>query len=107
MTPWKKKNLTPMAKAKAAGMSAHKPQPGLLVTKKLNQAIADCKAKVESISKECRMKNQKFRSVDIDASYRVTRLRSTLDLSDVEISNSIWKMTKIDASTDFSLTLKT
>lgn len=75
MAPWKKKqNLTPMAKAKAAGMSAHKPQPGLLVTKELDKAIADCKAKVENISKECRMKNQKFRSVDIDASYCVTGL---------------------------------
>lgn len=52
-----------MAKAKAAGMSANKPQPGLLVTRELDKAIADCKAKVEGISKECRMKNQKFRSV--------------------------------------------
>jgi hypothetical protein len=66
MPPWKKKpNLTPMAKAKAAGVSAHKPEPGLLVTKELDKAIADCKAKVERISKECRMKNQKFRYFDL------------------------------------------
>jgi len=74
MAQWKdwknqKQKLTAMAKAKAAGMSAHKLQPGLLVTKELDKAIANCKAKVEGISKECRMKNQKFRYVDIDASW--------------------------------------
>ena len=74
MAPWKdwkkqKQHLTAMAKAKAAGVSAHKLQPGLLVTKELDKAIADCKAKVEGISKECRMKNQKFRCVGIDPSY--------------------------------------
>ena len=56
----KKPKLTPMAKAKAASV-AHKPEPGLLVTKELDKAIAYCKTKVERISKSCWLKNQKFR----------------------------------------------
>jgi len=75
MAPWKgrkKQKFTAMAKDKAA-VTAHKPQPGLLVTKELDKAIADCKVKVEGISKACRMQNQKFRYA---ASYCVTGLQS-------------------------------
>jgi hypothetical protein len=38
-------------------------QPGLLVTDELDAAIAECKAKVERISKDCRARNRKFRFV--------------------------------------------
>ncbi|KAF9009892.1 hypothetical protein BDQ17DRAFT_1299500 [Cyathus striatus] len=41
-------------------------QAGLLVTNELNKAIEECKAKVKRISKECRMKNRKFRDIEFD-----------------------------------------
>ncbi|KAF9529609.1 hypothetical protein CPB83DRAFT_259893 [Crepidotus variabilis] len=42
------------------------PQPGLLVTKELDKAIADCKARVDRIAKHCRAKNRKFRDIEFD-----------------------------------------
>jgi hypothetical protein len=36
---------------------------GLLVTKELDQALEECKARVQRIARDCRAKNQKFRSV--------------------------------------------
>ena len=41
--------------------SLEKEQVGLLVTKELEKAIQDCKAKVQRIAKECHAKNRKFR----------------------------------------------
>ncbi|KIK02387.1 hypothetical protein K443DRAFT_677628 [Laccaria amethystina LaAM-08-1] len=41
-------------------------QPGLLVTDELDAAIAECKAKVERISKDCRARNRKFRDIEFD-----------------------------------------
>ena len=38
-----------------------KEQVGLLVTAELEQALAECKKKVERISKTCRATNRKFR----------------------------------------------
>ena len=40
-------------------------RPGLLVTKELDDAIQDCKEKVERIAKDCRAKNRKFRWVPV------------------------------------------
>lgn len=36
-------------------------QPGLLVTKELQKALEECKAKVDRIVKDCRARNKKFR----------------------------------------------
>jgi hypothetical protein len=42
-------------------VSLFKQEPGLLVTKELEKAIAECKAKVDRLAKDCRTKNRKFR----------------------------------------------
>ncbi|KAK0189170.1 cysteine proteinase [Armillaria mellea] len=41
-------------------------QAGLLVTDELEKALVDCKAKVERIAKECKVKNRKFRDHEFD-----------------------------------------
>jgi hypothetical protein len=40
-----------------------KDQAGLLVTGALDEALAECKSKVESIARRCRAANRKFRQV--------------------------------------------
>ncbi|KAK0437266.1 uncharacterized protein EV420DRAFT_1588780 [Desarmillaria tabescens] len=41
-------------------------QAGILVTAELEKALADCKAKVERIARECKAKNRKFRDHEFD-----------------------------------------
>ncbi|KAF8704580.1 Cysteine proteinase, partial [Rhizoctonia solani] len=43
-----------------------KEQAGLLVTADLDAAIQRCKAKVETIAKDCRARNRRFRDVEFD-----------------------------------------
>ncbi|KAF9480352.1 cysteine proteinase [Pholiota conissans] len=43
-----------------------KEQAGLLVTGALEEALAECKAKVERIARQCRAANRKFRDVEFD-----------------------------------------
>ncbi|CAE6446482.1 unnamed protein product [Rhizoctonia solani] len=43
-----------------------KEQAGLLVTADLDAAIQRCKSKVETIAKECRARNRRFRDVEFD-----------------------------------------
>ncbi|KAF9529607.1 hypothetical protein CPB83DRAFT_852411 [Crepidotus variabilis] len=65
----KAKRATKKAEAHAttAKVSAPaQPKPGLLVTKELELAIADCKARVAKISKDCRANNRKFRDLEFD-----------------------------------------
>ncbi|KAJ2912950.1 hypothetical protein MD484_g7458, partial [Candolleomyces efflorescens] len=41
-------------------------EAGLLVTKELEKAIAECKAKVDRIARDCKAKNRKFRDIEFD-----------------------------------------
>ncbi|KAK7031845.1 calpain catalytic domain-containing protein [Favolaschia claudopus] len=58
------------AKAKAKDAAASFPQPesraGLLVTTELEKALAECKARVERIVRDCRANNRRFRDVEFD-----------------------------------------
>ncbi|KAF9529606.1 hypothetical protein CPB83DRAFT_893410 [Crepidotus variabilis] len=49
------------------------PKPGLLVTKQLDDAIADCKAHVAKISKDCQVRNIEFRDIEFDLEIDTTR----------------------------------
>lgn len=52
--------------APSSGVSFVQQQPGLLVTKELEKALDECKAKVARIAKDCRAKNRKFRDIEFD-----------------------------------------
>jgi len=84
--------------AKQAVKQVPKPTPkqevGLLVTKELQNAIDDCRQKVERIAKECRASNRKFRCVFS----RIIVSDSNEQPS--EISSSTWRTTSTDAYTD-------
>lgn len=49
-------------KAAASVPSRSKPKVGLLVTDEFEKAVAQCRAAVEHIAKDCKAKNRKFRS---------------------------------------------
>ncbi|KAH8833437.1 hypothetical protein DL96DRAFT_1771293 [Flagelloscypha sp. PMI_526] len=53
-------------RAKPVIYKQDKLKAGLLVTEELDKAIADCKARVARISKECRAHNRKFRDAEFD-----------------------------------------
>ena len=86
-----------------------KEQVGLLVTKELEKAIEDCKARVHRIAKDCRAKNRKFRYKSFSYKlffffffFLLLLLPSYLltpnfkHIFFVEISSSTWRMTRID-----------
>jgi hypothetical protein len=49
-----------------SGVSFVQQQAGLLVTKELEKALDECKAKVARIAKDCKAKNRKFRDIEFD-----------------------------------------
>ncbi|KAJ7239564.1 hypothetical protein B0H12DRAFT_1237530 [Mycena haematopus] len=53
-------------KAPEASFAQQESRAGLLVTKELEKALADCKAQVERIARNCRAKNRCFRDVEFD-----------------------------------------
>ncbi|KAF9009889.1 hypothetical protein BDQ17DRAFT_1273557 [Cyathus striatus] len=60
------KTESPGLKRTSTTLTFAQQQAGLLVTNELNKAIEECKKKVKRISKECRMKNRKFRDIEFD-----------------------------------------
>ncbi|KAF7301917.1 Calpain catalytic domain-containing protein [Mycena indigotica] len=70
---------------------------GLLVTSELEKALAECKARVERISADCRRQNRRFRDVEFDLEndrerclFGLSKENSTLDPSDVQRVNQIF-----------------
>lgn len=70
-----------------------KEQVGLLVTKELEKAIEDCKARVQRIAKDCRAKNRKFRQVFLVHGYAYPHYVMT------ETLNSTWRTIRTDVYT--------
>ena len=59
--PRHRKNKQGIPKATDSSPPVPKEQAGLLVTAELEEALTECKKKVERISKTCRAMNRKFR----------------------------------------------
>lgn len=57
------KSRAPKARPVDASFPQQENRAGLLVTKELDKALAECKALVERIAKDCRAKNRRFRCV--------------------------------------------
>ncbi|KAJ6621539.1 hypothetical protein B0H10DRAFT_2017728 [Mycena sp. CBHHK59/15] len=56
-----------------ASFAQQEKRAGLLVTDELEKALAQCKALVERIAKDCRAKNRRFRDVEFDLENDKTR----------------------------------
>lgn len=74
----RKRTLAKRAQRRAAARAKKEQQVqpperkvGLLVTKELGLAIEACKEAVESIAKDCRARNKRFRYVHIDCKQQV------------------------------------
>ncbi|KAJ7125786.1 cysteine proteinase [Mycena crocata] len=63
---FKSKAAAPAPTAQPAVLVQQQDKAGLLVTEELEKALAESKAKVERIAKECRLKNRKFRDIEFD-----------------------------------------
>ena len=86
--------------APSGGVSFVQQQPGLLVTKELDKALEECKAKVARIAKDCRAKNRKFRCVShVSPHPSISLLNSRVS----ETSSLTSRTIKIDAFLDSSL----
>ncbi|KAG8719015.1 hypothetical protein FRC09_011730, partial [Ceratobasidium sp. 395] len=64
-----------------------KERAGLLVTAELDAAITRCKAKVEAISKQCRLRNRRYRDVEFDLVDDRDRCLHSLDTEDDDRHN--------------------
>ncbi|THU94561.1 cysteine proteinase [Dendrothele bispora CBS 962.96] len=75
---------------------------GLLVTNELGKALRDCKAKVDRISRDCRMKNRKFRDLEFDLEYDSRRcLHGLGGNNEIYLPSDVQRVTEIFDSPQF------
>ncbi|KAF8877904.1 cysteine proteinase [Infundibulicybe gibba] len=68
---------------------------GLLVTTELQNALDECKSKVEQISKDCRAKNRKFRDIEFDLENDRERCLHGLATSERSTPSDVRRVTQI------------
>ncbi|KAJ7235550.1 cysteine proteinase [Mycena rebaudengoi] len=79
-----------------ASFAQQQKRAGLLVTKELDTALAECKALVERIAKDCRAKNRCFRDVEFDLENDKERCLFGLSKEDRKFAPSdVQRVTKI------------
>ncbi|KAJ7113978.1 hypothetical protein C8R44DRAFT_676421 [Mycena epipterygia] len=90
------KPRAPKARQADASFPQQENRAGLLVTKELDKALAECKALVERIAKDCRAKNRCFRDIEFDLENDKTRCLFGLSKKDREYAPSdVQRVTKI------------
>ncbi|KAJ7483514.1 hypothetical protein FB451DRAFT_1234839 [Mycena latifolia] len=84
------------AEAVKASFAQEEKRAGLLVTAELEKALAECKALVERIARDCRAQNRRFRDVEFDLENDKERCLFGLSKENAEYSPSdVQRVTKI------------